>query len=215
MLLYCVSFFDFLNGSTLSHDVSLFTFDALLLQTHTHCVCSCALNSFSFVWLGAADFTTSKSLRNPTLLRPSRTSLTICASEFFFLLPHHYYSLPINFGFIQIQWPNDDTSNFTLQSFRLCFTLLRAARALLRFFSPHRTALRYDLAVSCFLLTVLRHKICCCCGCLLTNHFTSRVFFSPPHGVSHVRSRFAHLPRPRPFSVTLSSVLTCFFFVAL
>lgn len=137
---------------------------------HTHCVC--ALNSFSFVWLGAADFTTSKSLRNPTLLRPSRTSLTICASEFCFF-PHHYYSLPINFGFIQIQWPNDTfTFNFTLRP-QLCSSLLHFCVALLALFSvsSHRTALRYDLAVSCFLLTVLRHKICCC-GCLLTNHFT-------------------------------------------
>lgn len=61
-----------------------------------------------------------------------------------------------------------------------------------RFFSPRATLwlrARYDLAVSCFLLTVLRHKICCsgCCwyttspfppAALLTLSVSIRHFFT-------------------------------------
>lgn len=56
---------------------------------------------------------------------------------------------------------------------------LRFASFLLTATAEQHCVARYDLAVSCFLLTVLRHKICCsgCCCCLLLVllHFSLRI----------------------------------------
>lgn len=134
-----------------------------------------ALNSFSFVW-GSTDFTTCKSLRLHTHTLQFSSALQLLL-------------LLISFGFIQIQ-PSHSKSH---TAFRLSFTALRA-HAL--FVSSRRSAaLRYDLAVSCFLLTVLRHTEIRCSTTLCR-------FFSPSRGIQ---------PTDTLFALHLSSTLACFF----
>lgn len=94
--------------------------------------------------------------------------------------------------------PNDDTliaspllTHVAPSSFLAC-----ALHALLPSHdSSHRsTALRYDLAVSCFLLTVLRHKICC------SDTFSGARFLA-------MSVRFARSLTPCTFCVTLLTFL--------
>lgn len=106
----------------------------------------------------AADFTTSKSLRNARALTHSIflqfffSPTTIPSDQFWF------HSVPNDDTLIASTMPLPHTH--AASSFLAC-----ALHALLPSHgSSHRsTSLRYDLAVSCFLLTVLRHKML---GCL-------------------------------------------------
>lgn len=135
------------------------------------------LNSFSFVWLQISQ-----------LMNPCETPCRHTHTLYFSVFSPTATTIPSDqFWFHSV--PNDDTliastmplphSTLLASSFLAC-----SARSLAftRFFSPH-TAHRCDLAVSCFLLTVLRHKICGCLGHLLM------LGSSRCPCVSHVRSR--------------------------
>lgn len=147
----------------------MFTFDAA------------ALNSFSFVWLPISQ-----------RANPCETPVHSLYVSSVFFSPT---TIPSDqFWFHSV--PNDDTliaspllTHVASSSFLAC-----ALHALLPSHdSSHRsTALRYDLAVSCFLLTVLRHKICC------SDTFSGARFLA-------MSVRFARSLTPCTFCVTLLS----------
>lgn len=123
------------------------TFDATLLRLDA------ALNSFSFVW----------PVRFHNEQIPSTLLTQYLCFSFSLTSALQLLLLLINFGFIQIQPSHSNPQYFV---FPLACCVL-CSRSLAFTVSSHR-ALRYDLAVSCFLLTVLRHKIRWCYCCLLT-----------------------------------------------
>lgn len=109
----------------------------------------------------------------------------------FFVFPSHLFSL---YSSRSLALSHSQCLAFERQFF-VFPSLFRLLLFALRFCSPRATLwlrARYDLAVSCFLLTVLRHKICCS-GCWYHFTFPPAASHSPCLSATSSRSRLAHV----------------------